>query len=170
MKRFALILAMLFDVACDKKQVAPEPEPAASVAAVVTTTTPNIGEIEAPEVTVRPAGTKVHVAWRAPEGTGLNDDAPVKVRWKHSEGLAEEPPEMKSTGSKVKEGFDIDVLPLAGAARATLTGTIDLVVCDVRTHKVCVPVKRKLDLGFIVDKGAPAEAPLVVQLPEAKVD
>ena len=162
------LLFAVFLLGCQKKET-PEAAPAAaSASAPIITTKANLGDVEAPEVQVRPEGTKVHVTWKTPPGTGVNEDAPVRVRWKHSEGLKQAPPEMKSTGATVKEGFDVPVDPLAGATHATLGGTIDLVVCDTATHRVCVPVKRKLDLGFIVEKSAPAETPLAVQLPEAK--
>jgi hypothetical protein len=152
--------------ACEKKEA---PKPAAGPAPQPELTTlPGASEpIEAPEVAVRATGTTVHVVWSAPAGTGVNEDAPFKVRWSRSEGL-DAPPEMKSTGAKVKDGFDVPVKPLPGAPRATLGGTLDLVVCDVLTHKVCVPVKRTLDLGFLVTKDAPLDAKLVVALPEAK--
>lgn len=166
MKR--LLLALLF-LGCDKKESEAAPVPAsASAAAPMITAKANLGDVEAPEVQVRPEGTKVHVMWSAPPGTGINEDAPVKVRWAHSEGLKQAPPEMKSTGATVKDGFDVPVDPLVGATHATLGGTLDLVVCDTATHRVCVPVKRKLDLGFIVEKSGPANTPLAVQLPEAK--
>jgi hypothetical protein len=62
----------------------------------------------------------------------------------------------------------VRVLPAAGATRARLEGELDLVVCDVDTHAVCVPVRRALDLGFAVTKDGAAETVLNVKLPEAK--
>jgi hypothetical protein len=156
--------------ACKKKEAAKQqPAPASADAPPsATALTPSIGEeLEAPEVAVRATGSTVHVVWSAPPGTGVNEDAPFKVRWSRSEGL-DAPPEMSATGAKVKDGFDLPVKPFAGAARATLGGMIDLVVCDMATHKVCLPVKRNLDLGFIITKDGPAETKLVVKLPEAK--
>jgi thiol-disulfide isomerase/thioredoxin len=124
--------------------------------------------IDAPSVQVRASGTTVKVVWDAPAGTGVNEEAPFKLRWNRSEGLAEAPPEQKATGAKVKDGFTIPIKPIAGTTHATLDGEIDLVVCDVVTHKICVPLRRGLALGFVVTKDAPAEQPLRVKLPEAK--
>jgi hypothetical protein len=124
--------------------------------------------IEAPEVAVRATGGVVRVKWKAPQGTGVNEEAPFKVRWNRSEGLSEAPPEMKSTGATVKDGFAIPLKLMGGVPRATLDGEMDLVVCDVATHKVCVPVRRALELGFVVTNQAPAEPTLEITLPEAK--
>lgn len=126
-------------------------------------------KVEVPEVRIRPDGpTQVRVAWKAPPGTAVNDDAPFKVRWNRSDGLVEAPSDVKSTGSKVKDGFSVTVKPMAGAPVATLAGEIDIVICDAATHSVCVPVKRSLELGFMAVKGASADARVEVPLPEAK--
>lgn len=178
--RLAPLLLACCWLGCERDRAKPAPDAppvrasasvaplaAAPLAAAPPSTASQAEPIEAPEVTVRPAGTTVKVVWSAPHGTGVNEEAPFKVRWTRSEGL-EAPPEMRSTGATVKDGFDVPVKPFAGVPRATLGGTIDLVVCDVATHKVCVPVKRTIDLGFIVDGGAPADQKLVVKLPEAR--
>jgi hypothetical protein len=176
MHRFTICAAVLLAPplgACDRERPKAEPPVVTPTPAAVKSAAPpastaqHMEEIEAPEVTVRPTGTTVHVVWSAPSGTGVNEDAPFKVRWKSSEGL-DAPPEMKSTGAMVKDGFDVPVKPFAGVPHANLAGVIDLVVCDTATHKICVPVKRALDLGFIVSKDAPAETKLTVKLPEAK--
>ena len=112
--------------------------------------------------------TKVRVAWRSPPGTGVNEEAPFKVRWSHSDALADAPADVKATGTAARDGFDIQVKPLAGTPNATLTGVIDLVVCDMATHAVCIPVRRKLEIEFVVDKSAPAETTVTVDLPQAK--
>jgi thiol-disulfide isomerase/thioredoxin len=125
-------------------------------------------KIEASNVAVRAAGTTVRMVWDAPKGTGLNEDAPFKVRWKKSEGLSETPADTKTTGASVKKAFDVVVKPAAGAAQARLEGELDLVVCDVDTHAVCVPVRRALDLSFAVTKDGAADTELKVTLPEAK--
>jgi hypothetical protein len=166
-----LAAALTLGAGCDRKsstESTSAPRPATSAAAVATTLPSVFARVEAPEVAVRAEGTTVHVAWSTPPGTGINEDAPFKVRWKKSEGLTSAPPEMKATGANVKDGFDVVVKPLAGAPRATLDGDLDLVVCDVATHSVCLPVRRALDLGFVVTKEAPAETKLEVRLPEAK--
>jgi thiol-disulfide isomerase/thioredoxin/sugar lactone lactonase YvrE len=125
-------------------------------------------KIEASDVAVRSAGTTVHLTWDAPKGTGVNEEAPFKVRWKKSEGLSETPADTKTTGATVKKSFDVTVRPASGAARARLEGELDMVVCDVETHAVCVPVRRALVLGFAVTKDGAAETVLNVKLPEAK--
>lgn len=126
--------------------------------------------VEVPELRIRPDGsTLVKVAWSAPEGTTVNDEAPFRVRWNRSEGLAEPPPDVRAEGRAAKSGFQATVAPVAGAPNATLTGEIDLVVCDAVTHATCLPVKRSLELGFIVKKDAPAEAEVTVPLPAARL-
>lgn len=167
MVRAAARLLLLFVLlsACEKK--AP-PLPDASIAAIASSD-PRLPPVEIEEVRIRPdAPTTVRVTWKAPAGTAVNDDAPFKVRWNRSDGLAEPPADVKSTGSKVKDGFTITVKPMKGAPNATLDGEIDIVICDAATHSVCVPVKRSLELGFISVKDASAETGVVVPLPEAK--
>ena len=126
-------------------------------------------KVEFPEVHIRPdVETRVRVAWRSPPGTGVNEEAPFKVRWSHSDALANAPADVKATGTSAREGFDIRVTPLGGTPNATLSGVIDLVVCDMATHAVCVPVRRTIEIEFVVNKAAPAEATVTVDLPQAK--
>jgi hypothetical protein len=114
------------------------------------------------------APTVIHVAWKIPAGTGINDDAPFRVRWTTSEGLAEVPAEEKAKGADVRLGFDVTVAPLKGEPAAHLAGNVDVVVCDVETHKVCVPVKRKIEVTFAVQKGGKRKANVEVPLPAAR--
>jgi hypothetical protein len=131
----------------------------------------HFAKVEFPEVHIRPGvETKVRVAWKSPAGTGVNEEAPFKVRWSHSDALAEAPADVKATGTSAREGFDIQVKPLAGTPNATLAGVIDLVVCDMATHAVCVPVRRKIEIEFVVNKSAPAETTVTVDLPQAKAN
>jgi hypothetical protein len=155
MKR-ALLLCLAI-VGCEKKADPPAPAPTASV----------LPKVEVPEVRVR-AGTRtpVRVSWSAPKGTAINDDAPFRVRWNRSDGLAEAPADVKSSGSAVKNGFDVMVHPLS--PNATLDGDIDIVVCDAATHSVCVPVHRSVTLGFIAVNDAPPQAQVTIPLPEAR--
>ena len=90
------------------------------------------------------------------------------MRWNRSDALAEAPTDVKATGTAARNGFDIAVKPLAGAPNATLGGVIDLVVCDVKTHSVCVPVRRAVDIEFVVGQGAPAETTVTIPLPQAR--
>jgi hypothetical protein len=143
---------------------APPPPPPSSASAHLQS-----DKVEFPEVHIRPGvETKVRVAWRSPPGTGVNEEAPFKVRWSHSDALADAPADVKATGTSAKDGFDIQVKPLAGAPNATLTGVIDLVVCDMATHAVCIPVRRKIEIEFVVNKSAPSDTTVTVDLPQAK--
>ena len=126
-------------------------------------------KVEFPEVPIRAgAATTVKVAWKSPPGTAVNEEAPFRVRWDRSDALAEAPADVKATGNAARDGFHIVVKPLDGAPNATLGGVIDLVVCDNATHAVCIPVRRKVDIEFVVDKAALAETTVTVDLPQAK--
>jgi hypothetical protein len=131
--------------------------------------TRQFAKVDFPEVPIRAgATTTVKVAWKSPPGTGVNEDAPFRVRWDRSDALAEAPSDVKATGNAARDGFNIVVKPLAGAPNATLGGVIDLVVCDMATHAVCIPVRRKVDIEFVVGKTAAAETTVTVDLPQAK--
>jgi hypothetical protein len=182
----AVVLVALVSVAiggCERKSTTSPPPPgeppAASASAAARVrgadvadggdTHPQFAKVEFPEVHIRPGvETKVRVAWKSPPGTGVNEEAPFKVRWSHSDALADAPADVKATGTSARDGFDIQVKPLAGTPNATLTGVIDLVVCDVATHAVCVPVRRKIEIEFVVNKSAPPEITVTVDLPQAK--
>lgn len=127
-------------------------------------------KVEVPVVNISDkVETTVHVTWDTPAGTAVNDEAPFRVRWTTSEGLAEVPPEMRAKGKDVSEGFDVRVVATKGAPEAMLTGDVDLVVCDSESHSVCVPVKRKLTMPFLVGHGTTAKRESVkVPLPKAK--
>ena len=77
---------------------------------------------------------------------------------------------MKSNGSAVKDGFGMKVQPMRGAPNATLDGEINIVVCDANNHSVCLPVRRSVELGFIVAKDASEEATVNIPLPQARMD
>jgi len=162
-------------LACEKKAPAPAETPrelaTASAAAPAASSVGAHDEsrVEFPEVPIRAgATTTVKVAWKTPPGTGVNEEAPFKVRWTKSDALAEAPNDVKATGSAAKDGFEIRVKPLDGAPNATLGGVVDLVVCDVENHAVCVPVRRKIDIEFVVGKAASADTTVAVPLPQAK--
>jgi hypothetical protein len=178
----ALALVASIGLGCGRKPP-PPPEPAAPSATLAArggpgaasatddagAAHPQFAKVEFPEVHIRPGvETKVRVAWKSPPGTGVNEEAPFKVRWSHSDALADAPADVKATGTSARDGFDIQVKPLAGTPNATLSGTIDLVVCDMATHAVCVPVRRKIEIEFVVNKAAPAETTVTVDLPQAK--
>lgn len=145
--------------------------PAAQVAVAVPEagTAAVVEKVEVPEVRIRASGdTTVRVTWITPKGTTVNDEAPFRVRWNRSDGLADAPNDVKSTGSAVKDGFVIKVRPMPGAPNATLDGEINIVVCDDVTHSVCVPVRRSVELGFIAANDATDQASVSIPLPAAK--
>jgi hypothetical protein len=162
---------------CERKPtpaaVTDQPALPARTAAAVSAPAPreaHTGKVEFPEVPIRAgATTTVRVAWKMPEGTGVNEDAPFKVRWNRSDALAEAPADVKATGTTARDGFVITVKPLAGAPNATLGGVIDLVVCDVQNHSVCLSVRRTVEIEFVVGKAAPAETTVTIPLPQARV-
>lgn len=166
MRAFAPFV-LLAVASCERNKDAP-PRPSAP-AAVDAALPPVVAKHEVPEVRIRAdAPTEVHVAWITPPGTAVNDGAPFRVRWNRSDGLADAPRDVKATGSAVKDGFRVEVRPLPKTPNATLAGAIDIVVCDVETHAVCLPVHTALELGFIVVDGASPHAKVEVPLPEAK--
>lgn len=126
--------------------------------------------VEVPVVTISDrADTTVHVTWDTPKGTAVNDDAPFRLRWTTSEGLAEVPPEMRAKGRDVASGFDVRVVATKGTPEASLVGEVDIVVCDSETHSVCVPVKRKVTMPFLVaHEKASVRSTVKVPLPSAK--
>lgn len=180
----ALLLGSFSLVACEKEKPKadppPPPGPAASSAApavqakggppaAASSAPHDFSKVEFPEVPIKAgATTTVHVKWKAPDGTGVNEEAPFKVRWNKSDALADAPTDVKATGTSAKDGFDIKVKPLDGAPNATLGGIIDLVVCDVETHLVCVPVKRKIDIEFVVGKSHGTDTTVHIDLPQAR--
>ncbi len=169
----ALGLTAMASLGCEKK--ADDPPKPDAVAVGAKTAAPTVMDagpietIEVPEVRVRKdAPTSVRVTWVTPKNTAVNDEAPFRVRWNRSDGLADAPADVKSTGSQVKDGFTVKVQPMANAPNASLTGEINIVVCDSATHSVCVPVKRSLELGFVVTQDAAEQATVKVPLPEAR--
>lgn len=168
-----MLVLLAFALACDKKpDSTPAPRASATQEPRAATTVLDAGPpetVEVPEVRVKKDGeTTVKVTWGTPKNTAVNDDAPFRVRWNRSDGLAEAPNDVKSTGSAVKNGFSVKVQPMPNAPNATLTGEINIVVCDSATHSVCLPVRRNVELGFVVVKDAATEATVSIPLPEAR--
>ena len=176
--RSALVAALLFAAfGCDRKPASNDVDAQAVVGASVAARSVErpdaapapVVKVEVPEVRVRSnAETTIRVTWITPQGTAVNDDAPFRVRWNRSDGLVDAPSDVKSTGSAVKDGFRVNVRPMSGAPNATLDGEINIVVCDALTHSVCVPVRRSVELGFVVAKDAAEEATVAIPLPAAK--
>lgn len=125
-----------------------------------------------PEVTPRwrvPSGraSELRLAFATPPGTAINDEAPFRLRWSKGEGLAEVPADYKATGKEAKGGVALKVAPKPGASAALLEGQLDVVLCDEATHKVCVPVRRRVKAEVAVGGGA-AETRATVELPAAR--
>ena len=167
----ALVGALVLP-ACERRTTPPVVQGPPAPLAVASGRAPHAGlmKVELPEVPIRAgATTTVRVAWKTPEGTGINEDAPFRVRWNRSDALAEAPADVKATGTAARNGFDIEVRPLPGAPNATLGGVIDLVVCDVQTHSVCLPVRRAVEIEFVIGTAALAETTVTIPLPQARM-
>lgn len=172
--KYAALLGLLL-LACDEKKPTPPAPVASSSANVVVGAVPSanaapgkLEKFEAPEIRIKDdAETTVKVVWRVPPGTALNDEAPFRVRWNRSDGLAEAPSDAKSTGSAVKDGYTVKVKPMKGAPNPTLGGEIDLVVCDAVNHSICLPVRRQVELGFVAAKDATTDIKIEMPLPAA---
>jgi hypothetical protein len=179
----SLLISLALLSGCERKaSPSVERSPAVAAASAVAQPSPVVGtsppaspaaraseKVEFPEVPIRAgAVTNVFVAWKSPEGTGVNEAAPFRVRWNRSDALAEAPADVKATGTSARDGFHIEVRPLEGAPNATLGGVIELVVCDVATHAVCLPVRRSVEIEFVVAQAAKAETTVTVQLPQAR--
>lgn len=119
------------------------------------------------EIGVPSAPSEVSVRWKIPSGTSVNDEAPFRIRWKSSEALENAPEDVAAKGAGHEHGFRIALKPARGAKVARLLGEVELVVCDAESHSVCLPVKREVDLTFVVGGGA-APKPVELQLPSAK--
>jgi len=119
------------------------------------------------EVDVPPAKSALHVAWRMPDGTGVNDDAPFGVRWVSSDGLATTPTDISAKGKDVAKGFDVPIELMAGSTGGKLAGDLDMVICDTATHSVCVPLKRRLEITLRSSAGVKPGA-VELPLPAAK--
>ena len=84
----------------------------------------------------------VTIAWQLPAGTAVNEEAPARLRWVGATGLASTPAAVQGLGALMSAGVRVPVE--VTAATASLDGVLDLVTCDVATHRVCVPVRRNV--------------------------
>jgi hypothetical protein len=109
----------------------------------------------------------LHVGWSAPPGTAVNAEAPFRVVWAESAGLVHPPNTLRAKGEAVAGGFDVTIEPAPDAKRAELVGVLDLVVCDVVTHRQCVPVRRTVRASFEVGPDA-GPATWSIALPSAR--
>jgi len=175
LKRLFILLTLL---ACDKKESAVTFSPPVITTSVSSSGGPGGGgavigkagervKFDAAEIAVPPGKSSLHVQWSVPDGTAINDDAPFTVRWGSSDGLVAPPTDIKGHGKDVRGGFDVPIELMAGAAGGQLAGDVDLVVCDVESHSICVPIKRRLELTFASGKGN-AKGTVTLPLPQAK--
>jgi hypothetical protein len=173
LKRLLLVGVLL---ACDKKESAVTISPPVITTASASASTLVEGAIAKPservkfdaaEIAVPPGKSNLHVQWSVPDGTAINDDAPFTVRWGSSDGLVASPTDIKGHGKDVASGFDVPIELMAGASGGQLAGDVDLVVCDIETHAICVPLKRRLELTFASGKGN-ARGNVTLPLPRAK--
>jgi hypothetical protein len=170
--RTSAIVALAVVLACGKKEPSAEGAKTGATASAggggaVVAAAVHVERFDAAEIGVPPGKSQLHVAWSVPEGTAINDDAPFGVRWGSSDGLVTPPNDIRGAGRDVRGGFDVPIETMAGAEGAKLCGDVDLVVCDVATHAVCVPLKRKLQLTLAVGKGA-TQGRVTLPLPKAK--
>ena len=173
MTRALGLVLVLGAVACSKPK-----DPTPEVVAVVAHSAPVAVASAAPdaprrrervvleEIGVPDAPSEVSVHFEIPKGTTVNDDAPFRIRWKSSEALENAPEDVAAKGAGHEHGFRIALRPARGAKVARLQGEVELVVCDADTHSICIPVKREVDLTFMVG-GAAAPKPVELKLPSA---
>ena len=172
----ALLLASLLLLACDKKAT-PPPTPTASASAAPAPggtigAAPKEGKrpkdrFDAVEAAVPDGKSSLHVSWKLPDGTGVNDEAPFAVRWVSSDGLTVTPTDIHALGRDVAKGFEIPIELMAGTSGGKLSGDLEMVVCDIATHAVCVPLRRQLEITLNPSKGAAVGA-VVLPLPSAR--
>lgn len=140
------------------------PTPGVAVAAATEGDVSSFPALDLGQVAVAPGGATVHVRWSLVDGTAINQDAPFKVRWTSAEGVAV-PAAIASTGKEVPSGFTIPVA-LAGAS-GKLVARLDVVVCDDKTHALCLPVHRRLMLALV--RGGAHDAEVTAALPPARL-
>jgi hypothetical protein len=187
MRRSALLFFSLFFLlpACDDKPAAKATAPATAAAvdlappqtaaagggavpgAIGAAAPKAVERFDTAEIVVPPGTSTLHIAWDLPKGTGVNDDAPVRVRFLESDGLIVAPTDLNGHGKDFASGFDVPLQIASNTTAAKLSGDVELVVCDVDTHSVCVPLKRRLEVTFGVQRGANPGA-LRLALPQAK--
>lgn len=169
----ALVLVSLFGLLeCNKKaqEVAPitsaSPPPSVIAAPTKEAKRPK-DRFDAVEVAVPDGKSSLHVSWKLPDGTGVNDEAPFAVRWVSSDGLTVTPTDIHAIGRDVAKGFEIPIELMAGTSGGKLSGDLEMVVCDIATHAVCVPLRRQLEITLSPSKGAALGA-VVLPLPSSR--
>ncbi len=171
--RALAVVSLLYLVACEKKEQPAPPlasvsasAPGAAVSAPSVTKRPK-DRFDAIEVAVPDGKSSLHVSWKLPDGTGVNDDAPFAVRWVSSDGLTVTPSDISAFGRDVAKGFEIPIELMGGTSGGKLSGDLEMVVCDIATHAVCVPLRRQLEITLSPSKGGALGA-VVLPLPSAR--
>ncbi len=113
------------------------------------------------------AASQVRVKWQIPSGTGVNEEAPLRVTWVEAPGLARVPDATRLEGAAAREGFTIMLEPARGISSASLLGVLEMVLCDEETHAACLPVRRTLKASVVVEPGASAPE-VSIALPSAR--
>lgn len=110
---------------------------------------------------------KIHVSFQVPAGTGINEDAPFRAHFLSRSDNAALPADVRATGKDVKNGFDVTLAPTSSDAVVHFVADVDIVVCDIDTHRVCVPVRREISFDAQLHV-ANAPRALVLPLPAAR--
>jgi hypothetical protein len=108
---------------------------------------------------------QLEFAWELPAGTGINDDAPYKLEWLSADGLQGLPGNAAGKGKEIRAGLSVPI-PAPTGPHPTARGKLYLVLCDIATHRVCVPYRSQVEVSFQPD--ASATHPVVTwKLPSA---
>lgn len=119
-------------------------------------------------VPVGRSGTRtLRIEWELPSGTGINEQAPYKLLWKDVPGLSESLRNASGLGREIEDGIRVAIPAYEGKAPAVAKGSLQLVLCDIRTHRVCVPFRANLEIALAPGMEA-KETAVRVKLPEAK--
>ena len=110
----------------------------------------------------RAHAARLRIEWQLAPGTGINDEAPYRLRWMTADGLAGLPADSHGHGRDIVHGIEVALPPSSSTAQAIARGELELVICDTVSHRVCVPVRRKVELGLVPTERAADE---VVHLP-----
>jgi thiol-disulfide isomerase/thioredoxin/sugar lactone lactonase YvrE len=129
--------------------------------------------IAARDVPTPARGTRLKLVWHLPTGTVLDEVSLVKINWDRAQFDHMEPMrDLAMQGLVVKNGFPFSVKPHPGAKTAHASGTLELRVCDEKTRKTCIDVKRPVELDLAVsgdDEGAAGPVTeIAVVLPPAQ--
>jgi len=109
----------------------------------------------------------LHLDWGLPKGTALNEEGYLKLSWTNVVGVARAPDAIRTTGAGAKGGIDVAIEPAKDQRAGSLTGTLELVICDDIEHRVCVPIRRTLSIPISFEGNAPP-AKATIPLPPAQ--